>query len=168
MSAAPEAKAVVVTRAENLDGPLSSHLKSLGLPVLLWPAVSITAAETGRLAIELARIQDFDWIVFASRQAVAAVLQRVTARPIGLRVAAVGQATAQVLNQRGWTVDLLPDDANAAGLVAAFEARLSRELAGNRTRGPLAPRSRDKRASKAATSPAALASSGRRSTVQPR
>ncbi len=133
MSAAPEAKAVVVTRAENLDGPLSSHLKSLGLPVLLWPAVSITAAETGRLAIELARIQDFDWIVFASRQAVAAVLQRVTARPIGLRVAAVGQATAQVLNQRGWTVDLLPDDANAAGLVAAFEARLSRERG---ARGP--------------------------------
>jgi uroporphyrinogen-III synthase len=37
-----------------------------------------------------------------------------------LRVAAVGQATATVLRQRGWPVDLVPDDANAAALVSAF------------------------------------------------
>ena len=40
-----------------------------------------------------------------------------------MRVAAVGKATAQVLRQRGWPVDLVPDEANAAALVAAFAAR---------------------------------------------
>ena len=125
MSTLPEVKAVVVTRAEGPDGPLSSELKGLGLQVLLWPAVSTEATETGQLDAELARIRSFDWIVFASRHAVAAVTERVALRPPGLKVAAVGSATAQVLNQRGWTVDLLPDDANAAGLVAAFEARLT-------------------------------------------
>jgi uroporphyrinogen-III synthase len=40
-------------------------------------------------------------------------------------IAAVGQATAQVLIQRGWRVDLVPDEPNAAGLVAAFESHLT-------------------------------------------
>ena len=35
----------------------------------------------------------------------------------------MGQATAQVLHQRGWPVDLLPEDANAAALVSAFATR---------------------------------------------
>jgi uroporphyrinogen-III synthase len=61
--------------------------------------------------------------VFASRYAVAAVTERIAAAPADLRVAAVGQATAQVLRQRGWSVDLLPEDANAAALVAAFATR---------------------------------------------
>ena len=60
--------------------------------------------------------------MFASRHAVAAVIERLPVRPGDLKVAAVGHATAQVLNQRGWSVDLVPEDANAAALVAAFEA----------------------------------------------
>jgi uroporphyrinogen-III synthase len=119
-----ESKPVVVTRAEGADGPLSSELRGLGLAVLLWPAVETSAAASGELDTELARIKEFDWIVFASRPAVAAVLERVAARPPRLQVAAVGQATAQVLNQRGWKVDLVPDDANAAALVEAFEVML--------------------------------------------
>jgi len=111
---------VVVTRAEASDGPLSSQLRSLGLQVLLWPAVRVTAADTAPLEAALGRLQDFDWIVFASRHAVAAVTARIAVPPANLRVAAVGHATAQVLRHRGWRVDLVPDDANAGALVAAF------------------------------------------------
>jgi uroporphyrinogen III methyltransferase/synthase len=114
---------VVVTRAESSDGPLSSQLRSLGLPVLLWPAVHVAMAEPGRLDEALRTIAEFDWVVFASRYAVAAVTERVNHAPAGLRVAAVGQATATVLRQRGWRVDLLPGEANAASLVSAFAAQ---------------------------------------------
>jgi uroporphyrinogen-III synthase len=117
------AKAVVVTRAESENGPLSSHLRELGLQVLLWSAVNVSAADTGPLEEALRSIGDFDWVVFASRHAVAAVTERVEAVPANVRVAAVGQATAQVLHQRGWPVDLLPEDANAAALVSAFATR---------------------------------------------
>src|SRR5690242_1783143 len=117
-----ESKPVVVTRAEGADGPLSSQLRDLGLSVLLWPAVASSPSVSGQLDAELARIGRFDWIVFASRHAVAAVIERLAVRPPTLKVAAVGQATAQVLNQRGWSVDLLPEDSNAAALVGAFEA----------------------------------------------
>jgi uroporphyrinogen-III synthase len=118
-----QTKTVVVTRAESDNGPLSLQLRDLGLQVLLWPAVSVRAAEPGLLDEALRSINEFDWIVFASRYAVAAVTERVATAPATLRVAAVGQATAQVLHQRGWPVDLLPEDANAAALVSAFATK---------------------------------------------
>jgi uroporphyrinogen-III synthase len=122
-SDAERSKFVVVTRAESENGPLTSQLRDLGLQVLLWPAVSVAVAETGPLEEALQKIHGFDWIVFASRYAVAAVTERVATAPASLRVAAVGQATAQVLHQRGWPIDLLPEDANAAALVSAFATR---------------------------------------------
>jgi len=118
-------KQVVVTRAESNDGPLSTHLRSLGLPVLLWPAVQVSSAQTGALDEALKSIRQYGWIVFASRYAVAAVVERLMAQPTGLRVAAVGQATAQVLRQRGWNVDLQPTEATAAALVSTFASQIS-------------------------------------------
>jgi uroporphyrinogen-III synthase len=120
-----ERKHVVVTRSETRDGPLSSELRNLGLPVLLWPAVTVEMTETGPLEEALANITSFQWIVFASRHAVAAVTELMATPPAGVRVAAVGQATAQVLRQRGWPVDLLPTEANAAALVDAFATAAS-------------------------------------------
>ena len=118
-----QAKPVVVTRAESDNGPLTTQLRDLGLQVLLWPAVSVAVAQTGPLEEALQKIHEFDWIVFASRYAVAAVTERIANPPANLRVAAVGQATGQVLHQRGWPVDLLPEDANAAALVSAFATK---------------------------------------------
>lgn len=111
---------VVVTRAESIEGPLSSQLRSLGVKVLLWPAIEVAPSDSAELEAALGRIAEFDWIVFTSRQAVPPVLERVPVQPERLHVAAVGQATAQVLRQRGWRVDLVPDDPNAGALVAAF------------------------------------------------
>ena len=117
----------MVTRSEDTDGPLSSELRHLGLPVLLWPAVGVEMAESGPLEVALASGASFNWIVFASRYAVAAVTQIMPTAPAGVRIAAVGQATAQVLRQRGWPVDLLPAEANAAALVEAFASQGSLE-----------------------------------------
>ena len=116
---------VVVTRAEEADGPLSRELKGLGLEVLLWPAVSVGPADPAPLAAALAEVQAFAWIVFASRHAVEAVCERLPAAPAGVRVAAVGNATAQELRARGWPVDLVPGEAHAAALVAALGAQLT-------------------------------------------
>jgi uroporphyrinogen-III synthase len=129
-----EQKRVVVTRSEASDGPLSSELRNLGLPVLLWPAVSVELTEPGPLEEALADITSFQWIVFASRHAVAAVTALRATPPAGVKIAAVGQATAQVLRQRGWPVDLLPSESNAAGLVDAFAAE------GGLGAAPLRPR----------------------------
>ena len=123
MNASVSTRPVVVTRAESADGPLSRELRELGLSVLVWPAVSVTRADPAPLAAALKSIARFDWIVFASRHAVAAVLEALPQAPPALKVAAIGRATAQVLRQRGWPVELTPDEASAAALVQAFAAR---------------------------------------------
>jgi uroporphyrinogen-III synthase len=133
-------KPVVVTRAEGADGPLSRELKSLGLSVLLWPALQTSAANHESLRAALARVHSFNWIVFASRHAVAAVLEQLPKPPPGVRVAAVGNATAQVLRQRGWPVDLVPEEGNAAALIAAFEAQWSERDRGTRVLYPASSR----------------------------
>lgn len=122
-STAPQQpKPVVVTRAEERDGPLSTELRSLGLPVLVWAATKVLPADTALLDEALHRADSFDWIVFTSRHGVAAVTARLPEPPQGTRAAAVGRATAAVLKQHGWPVDLIPAEPSAAGLVAAFAA----------------------------------------------
>ena len=147
MSAAPATSAqssspgpVVVTRAEGSDGPLSRELKSLGLQVLLWPTVSVGAVDARALESALAEVHSFGWIVFASRHAVAAVLERLALPPAGVRIAAVGKATALTLRQRGWPVHQVPEEANAAALVAAFAAQWSAADAGVRVLYPASSR----------------------------
>ena len=140
MKALPDMKPVVVTRAEDADGPLCRELRSLGLRALLWPAVSVSAPASDDLRQALQRVQSFAWIVFASRNAVAAVLELLPAAPAGVRIAAVGKASAQVLRQRGWAVELVPDEGNAAALVAAFEARWRPEDRGVRILYPASSR----------------------------
>ena len=117
-----ELKPVVVTRAEERDGPLSTELRKLGLPVLVWAAIRVLPADTARLQESLGRLTEFDWIVFTSRHAVAAVTTRLAQPPAGVRTAAVGRATAAVLTQHGWPVDRVPGEPSAAGLVSAFAA----------------------------------------------
>jgi uroporphyrinogen-III synthase len=140
MSAGTGTRPVVVTRAESADGPLSRELRSLGLEVLSWPAVSVTPADSGALDEALERLDTFAWIVFASRHAVAAVLERIPKPPAQLRVAAVGRATALTLSQRGWPVHLVPEEANAAALMAAFAAQWGAEDAGTRVLYPASSR----------------------------
>ena len=140
MSAAAAARAVVVTRAEGADGPLSRELRGMGLEVLSWPALSVAATDLSQLDAALAAVRSFRWIVFASRHAVAAVLERLPAAPTGVRVAAIGQATALTLRQRGWPLDLVPEEASAAALVAAFAAQWSAADSGARVLFPASSR----------------------------
>ena len=140
MSGESRPRPVVVTRAESADGPLSRELKSLGLEVVSWPAVSVTATDSTAFEEALARLESFAWIVFASRHAVAAVLARVPKPPAQLSVAAVGRATALTLTQRGWPVRLMPEEASAAALISAFAAQWRAEDAGTRVLYPASSR----------------------------
>jgi uroporphyrinogen-III synthase len=136
----PCARTVVVTRAEGSDGPLTRELRGMGLEVLLWPAVAVTRADPAALDAVLAQVHSFDWIVFASRNAVAALLARLKDPPEGVRIAAVGRATALTLRERGWPVHLVPEEGNAAALLSAFAAQWTAADAGIRILYPASSR----------------------------
>ncbi len=102
---------VVVTRDEGPGGPLATMLQAHGLRVVHWPTIRIAApADPLPLEAALGQLPSFDWVVFTSPRAVAAVAQRIGGRPEGVaaRVAAVGGQTAGVAEEAGWPVDLVP------------------------------------------------------------
>ncbi len=119
--------AVVVTRDEPEDGPLSTRLRAFGLQVLSWPVVQVgPPADPARLDAALSEAATLDWIVFASRHAVRAVTARLPSPPEGVRIAAVGVRTAEALHERQWRPDVVPESASAAALVAALEPVMAR------------------------------------------
>jgi uroporphyrinogen-III synthase len=118
-------KSVVVTRDEPSNGPLCSGLRKLGLRVLWWPVVRISPPDdAGPLELALSQAEFFDWITFASQHAVAAVTSRLDLPPADVRVAAVGKRTADALQEKGWHVDLVPEEATAEGLVYAMTSHI--------------------------------------------
>jgi uroporphyrinogen-III synthase len=118
--------AVVVTRDEPGDGPLSRELRALGLEVLAWPVLSIgPAGDADALDQALRRLNQFDWLMFASQHAVAEVVRRVPVPPAYMNIAAVGARTAQALSAAGWAVAAVPEEQTAEGLVALLAAQLT-------------------------------------------
>lgn len=112
---------VVVTRDEGPDGPLTRLLSERGLRVYHWPTIRIgPPADPAPLDAALAELDSFDWVVFTSPRAVAAVTARRRLPPEGVRVAAVGQATAASLEERGWRVTLVPPAQTGEALVGAL------------------------------------------------
>ena len=119
-----DGRCVVVTRAEAPDGPLGTLLAARGATVRHWPVVQIRPPEdAGPLEAALTKLDDYDWIVFSSARAVAAVTQALDGPPSKVRVAVVGESTAEALRLEGWPVHLTPREFGADGLVAEFSAR---------------------------------------------
>jgi uroporphyrinogen-III synthase len=141
---------VAVTRPEERGGQLGQRLERLGARVLHWQAVRIEPpADPAPLAGAIAALQRFDWIVFASAHAVAAVRELLPANASDalakIRVAAVGTATAAAAERAGWRVDRVPADFGAAGLLEGF--KISGDARGlvfccpaARSAGPSSPR----------------------------
>ncbi len=116
---------VVVTRARHQSFELVSRLGEKGARPLELALVEIVEPADGAAALAqaLRRIDEFDWVVLSSANAVercwrelAAVATSAT-RP---KVAAVGAGTAAGLAERGVPVDLVPQRQLAEALVEVF------------------------------------------------
>jgi len=112
---------VVVTRGEGEDKGLSAALRARGASVYHWPTTRwAPTTNPDRLAAALGRLKTFDWAVLTSPRAVAAVAEHVESVPDALRLAAVGQSTAEAARREGWRITLVPETQTAAALVAAL------------------------------------------------
>ena len=118
-------RVVVTRRAEQSEG-LVALLEERGAAVICFPTIAVAPPPDGgaALAAALGRLGAGDWLVVVSENAVAAVFSLLhDARELGgVRVAAVGPATAAALAGHGVVADLIPRTASAAGLLAAFPA----------------------------------------------
>ena len=130
---------VVVTRARAQAGELTAALEALGAEVIELPTIRIVPpADPEPLRRAAAEAASFDWIVFTSVNAVerfAAALEGTggdVRRLRGVRVCAVGPATAAALAARGARADVVPEafvsDAAAGAMSAVDELRGRRIL----------------------------------------
>ena len=112
---------VVVTRATDQAGSLSTALADHGAKVVELPVVSIEESVDGgeALSAALARADCYDWIVVTSPNGARRVADGL-AGPTTARLAAIGPKTAQPLSAAGHSVDLIPDRAVAEGRLEVF------------------------------------------------
>ena len=116
---------IVVTRAGEAGERFVARLRDYGAEPIVRPLIAISPPEDwGVLDDTLARLDQFDWLVCTSANAVAAILDRLArmeqTRPATLRIGAVGDATAAAFVEAGWRVDIIPTTQTAEGLVAAL------------------------------------------------
>jgi len=122
-------KRIVVTRAAEQAAALSGRLRELGAEVLEVPAVRIARLDLGLLRSAIEELSVYDWIVFTSRNGVSLFWEQLLssgrdARALaGLRIAAVGAATAGALLEHGIAVDVIPERFVAEGLIDALRDR---------------------------------------------
>ena len=122
-------KRIVVTRATQQAPILSEKLRELGADAIEMPATQIARLDLGPLRNSIDRIADYDWLIFTSQNAVAIFWEQLLGRGKdsralgGLKIAAVGPATAGALLEHGITVDVIPQRFVAEGLLEMLGER---------------------------------------------
>lgn len=138
---------IVVTRSREQAGELIDMLEERGAEAIAAPTVRIARPDDeGPLDAAVAAAASFDWIVFASANAVDSFLSRLAAKVDvrelkGVRICAVGPSTASRLLRYGVRADLMPAEYRAEALMDSLRA--SGPLRGKRVLLPRADIGRD-------------------------
>ena len=135
-------KRVVITRAESQSAALTAALKAQGAEVVALPLIQILPPQDyAPLDSALHDLENFDWLIFTSQNAVTAVANRISVIPPApllagsaarnlsssapsLRIAAVGKATAEAAQLAGFTVAHIGQGGTAATLVLELVSEL--------------------------------------------
>ncbi|MFG0265917.1 MAG: uroporphyrinogen-III C-methyltransferase [Rhodopirellula sp. JB055] len=117
-------KNVLVTRPKDQAGQLARPLEELGANVIVQPAIEISPPDDwAEVDAAIERIDSFDSLVFTSRNGVKFFLERLLdqGRDLrclgGLKIAVVGEATAEVLSAYHLRADWIPETFDADALL---------------------------------------------------
>ncbi len=115
---------ITITRPEAQQRALAQRLRALGAAVVALSSTRIAEPADGGAGLRAAldAIERYDWLVVTSANGARRVLGAVAdlRRLAGVRVAAIGPATAAVLTDARLPVDLLPAEFVAEALLDAF------------------------------------------------
>lgn len=118
---------VLVTRTREQASGLVEQLRTLGADPLEFSTISVRPLEdTAALDRQVLTVGQQDWAIFTSQNGVTAVLDRLhavggDARAFaGVRICAVGSATARTLAERGLRADLVPPSFTSEGVLGSM------------------------------------------------
>lgn len=120
-------KTIVVTRAREQASSLTKKLEDRGAKVIEVPAIKIVPAnDYAPLDTAVSHISDYKWLIFTSTNGVEYFFKHLltagkdTRALAGLKIAAIGSATAEALKARGIVADVVPSAYKAEELAEAL------------------------------------------------
>ena len=123
---------VLVTRPKNRSSRTTELLREKGAEVLELPSIRTQALEDQTALYQaLNHISDYQWAVFTSPTGAEIFLDELKRRRMdirslaGIRLAAIGQGTRKILEDRGLLTDLMPEiyDGDCLGETLAKELK---------------------------------------------
>jgi uroporphyrinogen-III synthase len=118
---------ILVTRAVQQAGTLSDGLKALGAESVEVPVLEMRPpASYEPLDKAIRGLDSFDWLILTSANTATAVAARARGLDVDvsniklLKVAAIGNATAEAARKAGFRVTVVPDSYDSEGLVASL------------------------------------------------
>ncbi len=121
-------KRIVVTRSRSQASVLVKKIRELGGEAIELPTIEIAQEENlQQLYRAFDHIQSYQWIIFTSVNAVDIFFQELIQSGhdirslAGLKLGAIGPATAGRLQQYGLQVQLIPEEYKAEGIVQALQ-----------------------------------------------
>ncbi|MCK9362840.1 MAG: uroporphyrinogen-III synthase [Syntrophales bacterium] len=123
-------RGVVITRPEKQSGELTRLLSTQGARVINFPVIQIAPpADWSMLDRAIEKLESYRWIIFTSANGVVFFFGRLREQGKdirelkGVKIAAIGPATAAAIEALGIKVDLMPDEFVSEGVVKAFAGR---------------------------------------------
>jgi uroporphyrinogen III methyltransferase/synthase len=119
---------IVVTRAKDQADALSAPLRQLGADVVELPTIEIQpASDYAALDAAIARLGEYDWLIFTSANGVRCFFERLDAGPTDLRairgkLCAIGPATRDALRHFHLKVDAMAADYVAEGVLDVLKS----------------------------------------------
>jgi uroporphyrinogen-III synthase len=107
---------IVVTRPAAQASRLLELARAAGAACIPYPTLQIDRIALDGAARAQLQARAWDWAIFTSANAVESALEQFPT-PLAARHAAVGRATARMLEQHGVKVDACPGGANSEGLL---------------------------------------------------
>lgn len=117
---------VLVPRGGKWGDGVAAQLRNLGAEPVIAPLINFAPSdEPERLARELDALQAgaYGWLVVTSATTVDVLVGYGVRPPATTRIAAVGETTAHALQLAGYSVDVVPSDHSARGLVREWPGR---------------------------------------------
>jgi uroporphyrinogen-III synthase len=122
---------VLVGRARHQASALSAGLRNLGADVLEIPFIEIRKPRSYKaLDSALKNSAQYDWLILTSVNGVDALWERLRKLHIGgtsirhLKIAAIGPATSQAIEQHGVKVNIVPKEYVAESVVASLRRKV--------------------------------------------
>jgi uroporphyrinogen III methyltransferase/synthase len=121
-------RTILVTRARRQSEQFRRLLEAAGARVVEIPAIEIQPLHSDELDQAIEKLESYDWLMFTSANSASIVLDQVTRLRADLnpeqlerpKICAIGPATSEAVEDRGYRVSLVPAVFQAEGVLVDF------------------------------------------------